>query len=261
MDVDKSARKAVVTGASGGIGQEIARALARSGCDCLLAARDKEKLAALAQNIAAEHGRSATFCAVDLSTLAGCERLRDQVKEEGGLDILVNCAGATRGGPFLELDDAAWESGFALKFYSAVRLARLLWPMLKERHGFVVNISGGAARIPDPDFAIGGAVNAALANFGKALAGLGIRDDVNVNTVHPGMTVTPRLEKLITTRAEGAGKSYDEMLRQQIEANGARRLGTPQDVANLVVFLCSPESRHIQGVAVAVDGGASRAVF
>lgn len=178
--------------------------------------------------------------------MAGCESVYAAAKEAfGHIDILINSAGATQGGLFLELEDRVWEDGFALKFYGAVRLSRLFWPMLKESKGTVVNIIGGFARTPDPDFMIGGAVNAAFANFSKALAGLGLRDDVNVNAIHPGLTVTERLEEIFAGRAKLANSTGEEAKQASIDKDGIRRLGQPEDVAELACFLCSSQARHI----------------
>ena len=252
----------VVSGGSRGIGKAIARRLAQDGCDCLLAARSANNLQETAQLITQESGRRVEICPTDLRTLAGCQAVHALVEKAfGRVDILVNNAGATQGGLFLEQDDSVWEDGFALKFYGAVRLSRLLWPMLKSRQGTVINIVGGFARTPDPDFMIGGAVNAALTNFGKALAGLGLRDDVNVNTIHPGMTVTERLEEIFAGRARLAGTSVAEAKQASMENDGIRRLGQTEDVAELVCFLCSPKARHIQGVAISVDGGATAGIY
>ena len=172
---------AVVTGGSRGIGRAIARRIAREGSDCLLAARTEAALKKSAELIVAESGVRVEICPTDLRTLEGCNTVCDTLMSTfGRADTLINSAGL-----FVEQDDDEWEDGFALKFYSAVRLSRLLWPLLKESRGSVINIVGGFARTPDPDFMIGGAVNAALANFSKALAGLGLHDDVNVNTIHP----------------------------------------------------------------------------
>lgn len=253
---------AVISGASRGIGRAIAIRLAEDGCDCLLAARGEDDLRAVAGAIGEATGRRAEVCATDLRSLAGCTVVREAAEAAfGGADILINCAGATKGGLFVELADEVWEDGFALKFYACVRLSRLFWPSLKERRGTVVNIVGGFARTPDPDFMIGGAVNAAMANFTKALAGLGLRDDVNVNAIHPGMTVTERLVEIMATRAAQAGSTPAEVQQASIAKEGIRRLGRTEDVANLVAFLCAPAARHIQGAAISIDGGATAGVY
>lgn len=259
---DLTGAVAVVTGGSKGIGAAIAHRLAADGADLVLAARTAADLEATARSIRAGSGRRVETVAVDLRTEGGAVALHEAATGAfPRIDILVNSAGATRAGPFLELDDETWLDGFALKFHGAVRLCRLFWPALVAAHGTVVNIIGGLARTPAPDIMIGGAVNAAFANFTKALAGLGLRDDVNVNAVHPGQTVTQRLETLLAARAEAAGVSPEEFQQGLIERQGIRRLGTPEDVAAVVSFLCSPEARHVQGVSIGVDGGATSGLF
>ncbi len=253
---------AVVTGGSRGIGKAIARRLAEEGADVVISARTAETLDATAQEIASDTGRTVTPVAADLATMEGCETLhREATNRFDHIEVLVNCAGATRGGPFLELSDQLWRDGFDLKFFGAVRLSRLFWPQLAAAHGSVVNIIGGAARTPNPSFAIGGSVNAALANFTKALAGLGLQDDVNVNMIHPGQVQTERLNELMSDQAAAEGKTPEEVLAETVRRQGIRRLGTPEDVAELALFLCLPRSRHIQGTAIAVDGGGTKSLF
>ena len=253
---------AVITGGSRGIGRAIARALAEQGCDCLLVARTESDLLETAQQISSDTGSRVEICATDLRTEAGCAEVLAAAEETfGRVSILVNNAGDTKGGPFLELDDEVWQAGFDLKFWSAVRLSRLLWPMLKESKGTVINIDGGFARTPSPDVLIGGAVNAALANFTKGLAGVGLQDDVNVNAVHPGPTLTERMTNMFETRGTQAGITAEEFKQRLIDKQGVRRLGEPEDVAELVAFLCSPRARHIQGVSIAVDGGGTQGLF
>ena len=253
---------AVVTGGSRGIGRAIARRLAEEGADVVIASRTIETLESTAKEIAAATGRRAEPVPADLSTIDGCESLhREATSAFDHIDILVNCAGATKSGPFLELTDETWQDGFNLKFFGAVRLSRLFWPELTAAHGSVINIVGGMARTPNPGFTIGGSVNAALANFGKALAGLGLVDDVNVNTIHPGQVQTERLTEMMTDQAAAQGKTPDQLLEETVQRQGIRRLGTPEDVAELAVFLCSPRARHIQGTSISVDGGGTKSLF
>jgi 3-oxoacyl-[acyl-carrier protein] reductase len=251
----------VVTGGSRGIGRSIAQAFAREGAQTVLAASSQANLDAAA-NAIGNAGPKPLTCAGDLKTLQACEALHALVQDKlGRCDILVNNAGATRGGNFLELPDAAFADGFALKYFACVRLSRLFWPMLKAAEGHVVNVIGGAAHTPDPLFLIGGSVNSAMANFSKGLAGLGKRDGVNVNVIHPGMTETDRVTTLFRQRAEATGTTPDEIRNQSMAKDGLRRLGQPADVAELALFLCSERARHIQGAAVAVDGGQTTGLF
>ena len=108
---------------------------------------------------------------------------------------------------------------------------------------------------------IGGAVNAAITNFTKALSGLGLRDGVRVNAVHPGMTVTGRLDQLLDQRAKADGISRAEYEKKELAGAGLRRYGQPSDVANLVAFLASPLAGQIQGADLFIDGGATKSIL
>lgn len=253
---------AVVGGGSKGIGLACAKRLTEGGADVFLIASNAGRLAAAAAEIKDATGRKVGFAAVDLRSVAGCEEAHARASETfPRCDILINAAGATKGGIFPDQPDAEMVDGFALKFHGAVRLARLFWPSLQAAHGTVINIVGGFARTPAADFMVGGAVNAALANFSKALAEQGLRDDVNVNWIHPGMTVTERLEGIFADRAVQQGKTRDQIEAESIAAEGVRRLGQPEDVANLVAYLCSPEARHVHGSGIAIDGGGSKGYY
>lgn len=246
----------VVSGGSRGIGRAIAVAFAREGAQTVLAAANAANLAEGAKAVAAVGGPEAMTIAGDLCTLEGCEQVFAKVNERlGRCDVLVNNAGATCGGNFFDLPDAAWIDGFALKFFGAVRLTRLFWPLLKASHGSVINIIGGAARTPSPEFLIGGSVNAAMANFAKGLTAMGNRDDVNVNVIHPGQTQTDRVEQLFAQFAKAQNKTFEQVRSEDVAKRGLRRIGQPEDVAALALFLASAKARHIHGTAIAVDGG------
>ncbi|MBX6426566.1 MAG: SDR family oxidoreductase [Variibacter sp.] len=252
----------VVTGGSRGIGRAIAAAFAREGAQTVLAATTQKNLEAAADAIAATGAPRPAIVAGHLGSLQACQAVYGLVKETfGRCHVLVNCAGATKAGSFLDQPDEDWIDGFATKFFGTVRLCRLLWPMLKEAQGHVVNIAGGAARTPDATFLVGGAVNAAMLNFTKGLSQLGKRDGVNVNAILPGMTETDRVMDLIRQRATATGTTVEEARKAMLEKSGTRRIGKPEDIAELALFLCSPRASHIQGTNIAVDGGATPGVY
>src|SRR2546421_12623079 len=171
-----SSKVVVVTGGSRGIGRAIAQSFAREGAQTVLAASSQQNLDAAAAAIGNSGPKPLTL-AGDLKTFEACEALHAFVQDKlGRCDVLVNNAGATRSGNFLELPDTAFHDGFALKYFACVRLSKLFWPMLKEAEGHVVNIIGAAARTPDPLFLIGGSGNAATANLSKGLSALGKKE-------------------------------------------------------------------------------------
>jgi 3-oxoacyl-[acyl-carrier protein] reductase len=258
MPGEFSNKVVVITGASRGIGLGIAKAFAREGAQTVLVSSSAENLNAAAKVVNTQGGPQALSIEADLRNVAACESVFAKVKERfNRCDVLVNCAGATMAGAFLDLPDAAWTDGFALKFFGCVRLCRLFWPLLKAAEGHVINIDGGAARSPTAEFLIGGSVNAAMGNFSKGLSQLGKRDGVNVNVIHPGTTETERNLQLLAQRAAASGRTVAELQAETLAKSGIRRIGKPEDIAELTLFLCSERARQIQGTAIAVDGGAT----
>src|ERR1700733_7781311 len=256
MELGLKGKVALVTGSSRGIGRGIALALAAEGCDVMLTGRDT---AALDETAAAirKLGRRAGVAVLDLREKDAPQKLIAQVKRElGGLDILVNNAGATKRGDFLELTDADWEDGYALKFFGHMRLARAAWPLLKERHGSLITIGGTGARKPTAQFTIGSSVNAAVAAFTECLADRGKTDGVHVNCIHPSVVETDRTRRRIKAEIERTGRSEkdirDDIIR---EFNNTIRFGTVEDVGNLVTFIVSSRASWLHGTTIDLDGG------
>ncbi len=255
-------KTAFISGGSKGIGYACAFRLAEGGARVFLSASNEERLKSASREISRKTGGETGFHASDLRLLDGCiEASEALIQHFGGCDILVNSAGATRGGLFPEQPDEEMLDGFALKFHAAVRLCRLLWPELKKTKGYVVNIVGGAARTPSCDFMVGSAVNAALANFTKALANQGLKDDVNVNWISPGLTETERLQTLFKARADQQNCTVEEIRSESVKVEGLRRIGKPEDVAELAAFLCNSKARHIHGTGISLDGGGSKGYY
>jgi len=252
----------VITGGSRGIGREIAVDFAKAGAQTVIVSSSETNLAAASKTVAAAGGPAPVAIAVNLKTLDGCQQVLKHVEDKfKRCDILVNSAGATKAGTFVDLPDDAWMDGYALKFFGCVRMCRLFWPLLKTAQGHVVNIIGGAARTPGADFTIGGSVNAAMGNFSKSLSQLGKRDGVNVNAIHPGATDTERFGELLDQRSRASGKSIDDLRKEATAKDGIRRIGKPEDISALTLFLCTERARHIQGTAIAVDGGSTAGYY
>jgi NAD(P)-dependent dehydrogenase (short-subunit alcohol dehydrogenase family) len=262
MELGLQGRVAIVTGGSKGIGRACAAALAAEGCALALCARSAEPLERAAEEIRAK-GAEVLTVAADLADPASAERVvKATVGRFGRLDVLVNNAGAIRGGPFLGTSADQWADDWRLKILGYVRMAQAAIPAMRERQwGRIVNIIGAAARNPTPDYMAGGIANAGLINFTRALADLGAPDRILVTAVSPGATATERWDGLVVQRARAQGKT-PEALRAELEgAQPLGRIGRPEDVADLVVFLASERASFLTGIAITVDGGASRGVF
>jgi NAD(P)-dependent dehydrogenase (short-subunit alcohol dehydrogenase family) len=231
MDLQLNGKVAIVTGASRGIGKAIAETLSAEGMKLALAARSE--CPALPDSLC---------IATDLrEPHAPAALIEKTIKRFGRIDLLVNNAGATQRGDFLTLTDEAWDDGFALKFFGAMRCCRAAWPHLVESRGSIINIIGVGGRTGSAEFAIGGSVNAALMNLTKVLADRGIADGVRVNAINPGTIATERLKK-----------------RGNLDPSAYRvaRFGEPEEIARAVAFLASPG--YTQGAVLDVDGGATR---
>ena len=251
---------AIVTGGSRGIGRAIAMRLAREEAHVVIAARDVATLAATAGEIGKAGGEVNTF-AGDLRDPEKVDALwRLAVESHGGIDIVVNNAGATRRGEFVELADTDWMDGFALKFFGAVRLLRAAWPYLKERRGAVLNIIGTGGRTPGAEFTLGGAVNGAFLSFTKALADVGVRDGVQVNAINPGYIRTDRLQGWIKSVAAETGGDMQAAQREMVRRANIVKIGEPEEIANLAAFILSPENRLLQGALIDLDGGLTKTV-
>lgn len=255
MNLQLTNKVAIITGASRGIGLAIAETLSQEGMRLVLAARSADLLDEVTRSCLTE----AVAFPIDLRHEDAPGKLIDATVERfGRIDLLVNNAGATKRGDFLQLTEGDWQDGFALKFYGAMRCSRTAWPHLMAGNGAIVNIIGVGGRTGSAEFAIGGAVNAALLNLTKVLADRGVRDGVRVNAINPGAIATDRLKTRIKALAEARAISLEEAASQMARDLGVDRFGEPGEIASAVAFLASPAAGYCQGTILDVDGGQTR---
>jgi len=251
----QSGKIAIVTGATEGIGHAIAQRLAQDGATVALVARRADVLAKVAQELA---GKGFAF-PTDLADLRAIEALIAQVVAKlGRIDIIVNCASATRAGDVLSIPDHEWVAGFDVKVLGALRLVRAAWPELAKRHGAVISIGGIGARTPRDGAAMTGPLSAALIALTKVFADRGVQDGVRVNAINPGAVLTPRLLSMLDQRAAKRSVSREEAITEMARATDCMRVGRPEDVANVVSFLLSDEAELLHGAIIDLDGGATK---
>ncbi len=234
-------RRAVVTGASGGIGAAIARGLHRCGASIVIAGRREAPLAALAEEL----GGDTEIVLGDVTEPETVDRLVGTAEAAGGLDILVNNAGITRDGLALRMKDEDWQAVLETNLTAAFRLGRAaLRGMMRRRFGRIVNIGSIVGATGNPGQANYAAAKAGLVGLTKALAAEVAARGITVNCVAPGFIATAMTEKL----AEGQRRALADRIP-------AGRLGQPEDVAAAVVYLASDEASYVTGHTLHVNGG------
>lgn len=264
MDLELTGKVALVTGGSRGIGKAIARQLALEGADVVIAARDLAALEATAAELAAESGRRIVPLTVDTASDASVARMVAQaVAALGQIDILVNCA-ARPGGQapppkLADITDAIFWDDINVKVLGYLRCAREVAPLLaRQGWGRIINVSGLAAR--QTGSIIGSMRNVAVAALTKNLADELGPQGINVTVVHPGSTRTEKTADLIAAQAHEHDTTTAEIERRIGAGNTLGRIIEAQEIAYVVAFLASPKSVAINGDAIAVGGGAPRAI-
>ena len=256
MDMHLNNKIAVVTGASKGIGLAISQAFVEAGAYVIAGARhNTPELQAL------EAAGSATFIAADLATADGPQALIAAATQRGGVDVLVNNAGAvaTRFDGVLSVTDEQWEAALAINFMSAIRTTREAVPhMLARGGGSIVMIGSINATLPEWNIVDYSATKAALANYTKSLSKELGPKGIRVNTISPGPVSTPLwLDQggMADRVAEASGATAEQVLQAVVAGSATGRFTTPQEVADLTVFVASDRSANITGSDVRIDGG------
>lgn len=256
MDMDLTGKVVIVTGASKGIGLAISQAFAAEGAFVVAGARhESPEMGALVS------AGSATFVAVDLATAEGPRQLVAAAAERGGADVLVNNAGAvaTRFDGILAVTDEEWEAVLALNFMSVVRATRAAIPqMLARGGGAVVMIGSVNATMPEANIVDYSATKAAIANYAKSLSKEFGPRGIRVNTISPGPVSTGLWladDGVAAQFASASGGSADDVVAAVSAGAPTGRFTTPQEVADLAVFLASSRSGNTTGADVRIDGG------
>jgi len=240
---------ALVTAAGQGIGRAIAEAFAAEGARVIATDLEEKKLEGI---------ESVKRCKLDVRSSAAIEALaKETATEFGALDVLVNCAGYVHHGSVLDCSEQDWDFSFDLNVKSMHRMIKAFLPgMLQKKAGSIVNISSAVSSIRGvPDRYAYGATKAAVIGLTKAVAADFIRQGIRANAICPGTIESPSLEDRIKDRSHATGKSLAEVEKAFVERQPLGRLGRPEEVAALAVFLASDESSYITGQPHLVDGG------
>lgn len=253
MELKLAGKRALVTGASRGIGAAIARGLAAEGCHLVLAARDAMRLDQLRSELTEQFPR------VDVLLLP-CD-LRDRgiaaqlARDAGSVDVLVNNAGDIPNGSLLDIDEDRWRSAWDLKIFGYINLSREIYRrMIENGRGVIINITGIAADRPAAHVIVNASGNAALVAFTKALGKESISHGVRVVAVSPGATETDR--QIARWKALAAQRFNDECRWRELTKDFPfGRLARPDEIASVATFLASEKASYVSATVVTVDGG------
>jgi 3-oxoacyl-[acyl-carrier protein] reductase len=257
MDLQLAGKRALVTGASKGIGFAVARALAAEGCHLELAARTLEGLEQARDALGrAASGIEIRIHAADLARVADQERLAAACAD---VDILVNNAGSNPGGDLIGTSDPVWRSAWDLKVFGYINLCRAVLAGMKERRaGVIVNVIGYAGERLNARYIIGTTSNAALMAFTRSVGSQSPDFGVRVVGVNPGYTATERAETVLRGVSQsrfGSAERWRDVLHDLNLPFG--RMAEPSEIADVVTFLASPRASYVSGTIVTVDGGAA----
>jgi 3-oxoacyl-[acyl-carrier protein] reductase len=255
LNLDLSGKTALVCGASAGIGEAAARALAEQGAKVIALARTEEKLKKLVESLP---GSGHRFIACDVNDHANLQaRLTAELAASGGsIEILVNNSAGPKGGPVLDAGLGEFTAAFHQHLITSQLLAQTLIPGMKAKNfGRIINVISTSVRIPIAGLGVSNTVRAAVASWAKTLSLEVAPFGITVNSVLPGYTDTQRLSALMKANAEKTGRSEAAVAEEWKNATPAKRFGKPEETAAAIAFLASPSAGFITGVALPVDGG------
>ena len=260
MDLGLAGLKALITGASRGLGFATADLLTSEGAMIAINSRNPERIALAAHELQLKHGKDVYALPGDVSEPAFPMVLIDQaVNVMGGIDILITNAGGPPPGKFDDLTDDQWQTAINVSFFAHLRLIRAALPYLrKSPHPAVLSVASYAAKQPLPGLILSNATRAATLGLIKTLSLELAGDNIRFNAILPGWTMTERVKDLMQARANSNRSTLEDEYRLQHAEIPLGRMASPEEFARVAVFLVSPAASYITGVMLQVDGGATR---
>ena len=263
MDLGLHEKVAIVGGASKGLGKACALGLAREGARVAICSRNADALGHPAEEIGAETGAKVLAIASDLSSLAGVKHLIGSAADRfGGVDIVVNNSGGPPAGTAEHAGEDLWEQAVQVSLMFFARMSREAIPHMRSRGGGrIINIFASSVKQPIENLMLSAATRLGALGFAKTLADEVAKDGILVNNIAPGYLLTDRMMEIIESRAEASGITSEESMRALTSMIPMGRVGRPEELANLVVFLASDASSYITGATIQVDGGVIRSML
>ncbi len=249
--------KALVAGASKGLGKACAEALAEEGARVFICSRNRAELERTASAIGA-----AGYSAADVSRPDEVARVvLEATKTLGGLDCLITNAGGPPTASFEKAGDGDWDIAYQLNLMSAVRLIREALPALKASgRGRIVNLTGYGVKEPMTDLVVSDSIRAGVTVMAKTIASDLAPFGITVNNIAPGPIMTDRLTEILSARAKSVGVTPDELFKRFAKTIPVQRMGQPNEIGDLCAYLCSEQAGYLTGQTIVVDGGVNRSI-
>lgn len=253
MDMSLKGKRALVCGASQGIGEAIAHEFASQGAEVILLARSESKLEKICSQLPKGNHR---ILVLDLKDRMKLTESLNVLQKSGPIEILVNNSGGPKSGSLLDATEQDFLEGFENHILAAAHIVKNLLPGMRERkYGRIINIISTSVKVPIQNLGVSNTIRAAMANWAKTLATELAPLGVTVNNVLPGYTATPRLDILAKAAADRQGKTEEDIKNNWRAMTPMGRFALPEEIAAAVAFLASPSAAFITGINLPVDGG------
>lgn len=262
MEFGLSDKVAIVGGGSRGLGRACALGLAREGTKVAICSRGREALEQAAKIIGDETGAEILPIAADLSSYDGIKHVVSTTADHfGRLDIMINNSGGPPPGTAEGAGEDLWEQAVQISLMFFARMSREALPhMRKQGGGRIINIFSSSVKQPIENLMLSAATRMGALGFAKTLADEVAKDNILVNNIAPGYLLTDRMMEVIESRSDASGISKEEAMDALVSIIPMGRIGRPEELANLVVFLASDAASYITGATIQVDGGVVRSM-